>query len=84
MKTLIYKIYDKITFNQNKYLKEFLKLDSLQGNELQKYQFQKIKKCSALHGISIESWDDFYSLPVTTKKDLPPKRYFTRLPSLTS
>lgn len=71
MKSLIYKIYDKITFNQNKYLKEFLKLDSLQGDELRKYQFQEIKKCCASHGIFIKSWNDFYRLPVTTKKDLP-------------
>ena len=42
MKKLVYKIYDRFTFNQNKYLKKFIDLDKLLGDDLKQYQLNKI------------------------------------------
>ena len=78
MKSLIYKIYDKLTFNQIKYLKEFIELDKLAGPELLQYQLDKITECCKSHGIEIGSWDDFLGLPITTKEDLPDKKPKTK------
>ena len=55
MKRLVYKVYDKFTFNQNKYLTKFIKLDDLLGDTLSEYQINKIKKCCKDHGIEIKS-----------------------------
>ena len=71
MKKLVYKIYDRFTFNQNKYLKKFIDLDKLLGDELKQYQLNKIKECCEIHGLKVETWDDFFNLPITTKQDLP-------------
>ena len=71
MKKLVYNIYDKFTFNQNKYLKKFLKLDEMIGDELLSYQLNKIISCCCTHNLTVDSWEDFYRLPVTTKQDLP-------------
>ena len=78
MKNLIYKLYDKLTFNQNKYLKNFLKLDNLLGHNLLDFQLRNIIKCCEIHGKKIRSWDEFFNLPVTTKKDLPDKKPKTK------
>ena len=78
MKRLVYRIYDKFTFNQVKYLKTFLKLDNLTGESLLKYQLQKIKKCTSDHGLNVDSWEDFYKLPITTKQDLPDNKPVTK------
>ena len=71
MKDIFYYIYDKLTFNQTKYLKLFRKLDMLRGNELRKFQLEKIRECCAAHGIDIKNWEQFEGLPITTKNDLP-------------
>ena len=73
IKNLLYVVYDYFTFNQNKYLNLFKKLDRLRGQELRDYQLQRIISCCAEHNTRICSWDDFKSLPITTKKDLPTK-----------
>ena len=73
IKDIFYVVYDYFTFNQNKYLRLFKKLDRLRGEKLKTYQMQKIIDCCASHGIQISSWEDFRRLPITTKKDLPDK-----------
>jgi len=65
MKRLIYYFVDKFTFNQLKYLKEFNKLDKLSINQLKSFQLKRLK------AMGINTWKKFYSLPITTKQDLP-------------
>jgi len=71
IKKILYYLYDKLTFNQTKYLKRFISLDLLRGASLLDYQLQKIKECCALYDIEINDWEDFKKLPITTKNDLP-------------
>ena len=71
MKRLFYCIYDRFTFNQEKYLQLFRKLDNLRGKELEDFQLRKILECCAHYKIDIKDWDGFYQLPITTKEDLP-------------
>lgn len=66
MKRIIYPILDFFTLKQNKYLREFNKLDKLTIEELKEYQLNKLGK-----NLNINSWSQFYSLPITTKEDLP-------------
>jgi phenylacetate-coenzyme A ligase PaaK-like adenylate-forming protein len=66
MKNIIYHIIDFFTFKQIKYLRIFDKLDKLSIDELTLFQLNKLK-----NNLKIYSWDDFYKLPITTKKDLP-------------
>jgi hypothetical protein len=71
MKHILYKIYDRFTFNQNKYLKIFIDLDHLRGDSLSNYQLSSIIDCCLHHNIQVHNWDDFRGLPITTKSDLP-------------
>ena len=57
MKKMFYIVYDYFTFNQNKYLKLFKKLDKLRGQELTDYQLEKIINCCAAHGVDVCSWE---------------------------
>jgi len=66
MKNLIYPLVDYFTFKQLKHLREFNKLDKLSIKELQDFQLTKLSS-----NLRINSWDEFYNLPITTKKDLP-------------
>ena len=71
IKNIFYKIYDRFTFNQIKYLKLFKKLDSLRGEALLEFQFKNIVSCCESHDVIVKNWSDFFDLPVKTKKDLP-------------
>lgn len=66
MKKLIYPLVDFFTFKQLKHLKEFNKLDKLSIQKLQDFQLNKIS-----NNLQINSWYEFYNLPITTKEDLP-------------
>jgi phenylacetate-coenzyme A ligase PaaK-like adenylate-forming protein len=68
IKSKIYEIIDLFTFKQNQYLKEFNRLDKLTIEQLKEFQLDKLRE-----NLSIDSWQDFYELPITTKKDLPNK-----------
>ena len=66
MKKILYKIFDKFTFNQLPYLNFFIEMEKKSISELREFQLERLK------GISdIQTWDQFYKLPITTKKDLP-------------
>ena len=71
IKSFIYSIYDKMSFNQGKYLRILKQLDTLCGDELLNFQLEKIIQCCNSFKREIYSWDDFYQLPITTKQDLP-------------
>jgi len=71
MKSFFYRVYDKFTFNQLKYLKKYVDLDKLSGIELENYQLDKIVSCCKAHNLDIKSWSDFKKIPVKVKKDLP-------------
>lgn len=68
MKKIVYKIIDFFTLKQNQFLESFKKLDKLSIDELKTFQLEKLKT-----NLKINSWDEFYKLPITTKKDLPLK-----------
>jgi len=70
MKNLLYRIFDRFTFNQVPYLNFFIRMEKKSVDELRDFQLSKLK------GIGINSWDEFYDLPVTTKVDLPPSPRF--------
>lgn len=65
MKNILYKIFDRFTFNQIPYLKFFIEMEKKSIAELKKFQLEK------LNSLGIKSWSDFYQLPITTKSDLP-------------
>lgn len=73
MKYLIYVIYDYFTKKQLKYLIFFSKAERWHFDEMKKFQIEKTKAICKTHRISINSWDDFYKLPILTKQDLPQK-----------
>ena len=73
MKNLLYRIFDRFTFNQIPYLKFFIEMEGKTIVELQKFQFEKLQQTAFRFGNTINTWDDFYRLPVTTKADLPNK-----------
>lgn len=73
MKNLLYRIFDRFTFNQIPYLKFFIEMEGKTIEELQKFQFEKLQQTAFRFGNTINTWDDFYRLPVTTKADLPNK-----------
>lgn len=66
MKQLIYYFVDLFSFKQLKYLKEFNKLDKLTISQLRSFQLDKLRD-----NLGINSWKEFYELPITTKQDLP-------------
>ena len=66
MKQLIYYFVDLFSFKQLKYLREFNKLDKLTISELKEFQLNKLNT-----NLGINSWSEFYKLPITTKQDLP-------------
>lgn len=66
MKKILYKIFDKFTFNQLPYLNFFIEMEKKSITELREFQLKKLKEIS-----DIQTWDQFYKLPITTKKDLP-------------
>jgi len=66
MRQLIYYFVDLFSFKQLNYLKEFNRLDKLTIEELKLYQLSKLKT-----NLNINSWKEFYKLPITTKLDLP-------------
>jgi len=70
MKQLLYKIFDRITFNQIPYLHFFIDMENRTVEELKEFQLKK------LNYLGIKSWDDFYRMPITTKSDLPLKPRF--------
>jgi phenylacetate-coenzyme A ligase PaaK-like adenylate-forming protein len=71
MKKLLYKIFDRFTFNQLPYLNFFIDMEKKSIGELKNFQFEKIKETASKFNICINTWDDFYNLPITTKSDLP-------------
>ena len=73
MKNLLYKLYDKFTFNQNRYFKQFIKLDKMSQSQLEKFQLDKVCKLCDHYQLPIKNWDEFHQLPITTKSDLPNK-----------
>ena len=79
MKKLFYKIFDRFTFNQIPYLNFFIEMENKTIGELKNFQFERLKETSLKFGIDIQTWDDFYSLPVTTKSDLPDNPNFPNL-----
>lgn len=66
LKKQIYQIVDFFTFKQNQHLKEFNRLDKLTIEELEEFQLKRLREI-----LLINSWEDFYKLPITTKQDLP-------------
>jgi hypothetical protein len=57
MKNLLYRIFDKFTFNQVPHLNFFIKMEKKPVDELRDFQLSKLK------GIGINSWDEFYQIP---------------------
>ena len=53
MKNLLYRIFDRFTFNQVPYLNFFIKMEKKSVDELRDFQLSKLK------GIGIKSWDQF-------------------------
>lgn len=76
MKKLIYKIFDRFTFNQIPHLNFFIEMEEKTIGELKNFQFERLKKTAAEFGINIQTWNDFYNLSVTTKADLPDRPNF--------
>ena len=66
MKEIIYQIYDFFTFKQLPYLIKFKKMQAWHVDDLKKFQLTAIQK-----NLGIKSWEEFYKLKITTKKDLP-------------
>jgi len=66
MKKLGYWIIDRMTFGQNKFLKEFNKLDKLTIPELRNFQIGRMRE-----NLGINSWAEFFNRPITYKKNLP-------------
>lgn len=76
MKRILYKIYDWLTFNQEKHLRFFTEIEKRHIFELENFQLNRLKKIALIFGFRIDNWDDFYNLPITTKSDLPSRPTF--------
>ena len=71
IKNLTYCIYDKLTFKQLPFLHQFIALENLNIEDLKEYQLNYLKDTAQKFNMSINTWEDFYKLPITTKQDLP-------------
>jgi len=65
MRKILFKIYDKLTKNISKWRKLFNKSINWDYEKLREYQLERLKE---LYGIN--SWEEFYSKPLTTKEEL--------------
>jgi phenylacetate-coenzyme A ligase PaaK-like adenylate-forming protein len=66
MKKLAYYFYDSITFKQLKYVDRFTEMEGWTLEQLKEYQLSLLRA-----NLNIFSWEQFHSLPLTGKGDLP-------------
>ena len=64
MKKIIFKIYDRFTKNICKWRKLYSESKYWSKEQLKEYQLERLKE------LGINSWEEFYKLPLTTKEDL--------------
>jgi phenylacetate-coenzyme A ligase PaaK-like adenylate-forming protein len=80
IKRFLYTIIDAMTFRQLIHLRKFESMERLSRAELSNYQLEKFNETfEKFYGHKIHSWDQFYTLPITTKSDLPEKPAFAKL-----
>lgn len=80
IKNIIYKIVDKFSFKQEEHLSKYSELDKLTLSEVQDYQFKKLQELfERIRLPKINTWEDFYKFPITTKNDLISKPLFPDL-----
>jgi phenylacetate-coenzyme A ligase PaaK-like adenylate-forming protein len=66
MKSLIYPLVDFFTMKQLPHLKKFTKLEKMSIIEIKEFQLERLRRLKIA-----DNWDQFFRLPITTKKDLP-------------
>ena len=67
----IFNVIDYFSFKQNRFYHFFRDSENWDLDRLKTYQLTKLWEISNVWNLNIKSWDDFYSLPLTTKSDLP-------------
>ena len=70
IKQPIYNLIDRFTFHQNEHLSFFLEAESWSYERLLDYQLTRIRAICQHWGLSVNTWDDFYRLPLTGKPDM--------------
>jgi len=71
IKKALYPIVDQCTFKIRKFLKFFMETEKWSYEQFLDYQLEKLKEISKVWNLKIKTWEDFYSLPIMTKDDLP-------------
>jgi len=72
MKEYLYYLYDFFTFKQHFWLSKFNYLEFCSIENLRIFQLEKLKELNKHYDfLQIQSWEDFYNLPITTKQNLP-------------
>lgn len=69
-KSPIFNILDRFTIRENQFYNFFMKTQNWTVEQLKDYQLKKLREISQVWNLGIESWEDFYRLPLTTKDDM--------------
>lgn len=70
LKRSIFNLIDRFTFREGRFDKFFAETAKWTIQQLKDYQLKKLKEISKIWDLGIQSWDDFYHLPLTTKEDI--------------
>lgn len=70
LKMPVFPIIDRFTLKQGQYYNFFVNTGNWSFDQLKEYQLTKLKELGKVWKLELNSWDDFYKLPLTTKKDI--------------
>jgi len=66
MKRFIFPLIDLFTMRQLPHLLKFTRLEKMSIEQIREFQLSKLRE-----NMIADNWDSFFSLPITSKKDLP-------------